>query len=166
MTGLERLYNLLSRLTKGLGYVAGIILMVLMGMTILDVAGRYLFDDPVPGVFELTQIMMSILVAFGLAYCGTRKGHVGVDIFFHRFPRPLQRISNLLTGVPSLVLLILIVVQTYQHGLEVESNHTVSGILSIPLYPFIFVTALGMAFYALVILLDLVRGVLEMIHEQ
>ncbi|SVB94388.1 uncharacterized protein METZ01_LOCUS247242, partial [marine metagenome] len=46
-------------LDKVLGFLAALVLMLLMIITFIDVLGRYLFSAPLPGAFELTEIMMA-----------------------------------------------------------------------------------------------------------
>ncbi|SVA02719.1 uncharacterized protein METZ01_LOCUS55573, partial [marine metagenome] len=46
-------------LDKALGFLAASVLMLLMIITFFDVLGRYLFSAPLPGAFELTEIMMA-----------------------------------------------------------------------------------------------------------
>ena len=50
-----------------LGYVAGILLFCLMTLTCIDVIGRYFFNTPVTGGFELTEMMLAALIFFGLS---------------------------------------------------------------------------------------------------
>jgi TRAP-type C4-dicarboxylate transport system permease small subunit len=64
-----------------LGYVAAIVLFCLMVLTCADVAGRYLFNSPIWGAFELTEMMLAALIFAGLPLVTLRNDHVTVDLF-------------------------------------------------------------------------------------
>jgi TRAP-type mannitol/chloroaromatic compound transport system permease small subunit len=48
-----------------LAYVAAAVLMALMVLTCVDVGGRYFFNRPVWGAFELTEMMLAALIFAG-----------------------------------------------------------------------------------------------------
>ena len=60
----ERGTKSVARGINGVGVTA---LTLLMLLTAVDVCLRYLFDSPITGSYELSEFMMAILVAFGLA---------------------------------------------------------------------------------------------------
>jgi TRAP-type transport system small permease protein len=64
-----------------LAFVAAALLMALMLLTCADVAGRYLFNHPVSGAFELTEMMLAALIFAGLPLVSLRGEHVTVDLF-------------------------------------------------------------------------------------
>lgn len=69
-------------------------------MTVASVAGRALFSAPIPGDYELVQMMTAAAVALCLPYCELRRGHVFVNFFTLRAPawfnRTLDALSTLL----------------------------------------------------------------------
>lgn len=60
--------------------IAAIMLMALMLVTCIDVIGRYVFNNPIPGAIELTQISMAILVFAVMPVVTWRGGHIVVDL--------------------------------------------------------------------------------------
>ena len=62
--------------TTASAYIAGAALVALMLLTTADVAGRYFFNSPIDGVFDLTHFVVAIMVFLGLSYCGFRGAHV------------------------------------------------------------------------------------------
>lgn len=132
--------------------VADGVLALMMFLTAFDVILRYLFRSPILGSFELTEYMMTIVVAFGIAYCYVLRRHVVVDIIVSRASPRAQAITDFITGIVSLVLFCLI---AWQSGLQtiIEFNSKlVSAVLLIPVYPFVAVVAFGSAVMAFVIL--------------
>ena len=69
------------RVVPVLGWFAAAVLMALMLLTCADVAGRYLFNSPVWGAFELTEMMLAALIFAALPLVSLRNEHVTVDLF-------------------------------------------------------------------------------------
>jgi TRAP-type C4-dicarboxylate transport system permease small subunit len=77
-----------------LACVAAAVLMALMLLTCMDVAGRYFFNSPVWGAFELTEMMLAALIFAGLPLVSLRNDHVTVDLFDPVTPDWLFRIQH------------------------------------------------------------------------
>lgn len=88
---------------RTLGALAAIVLSAMMLVTVVDVAGRYLFARPLPGGFELTQVLLALLIFIALPLVTAREGHVTItltDLWFS--PRGAlirDRMVNLLCAV-------------------------------------------------------------------
>ena len=80
-----------------LGYIAGILLFCLMLLTCVDVVGRYFFNMPVTGGFELTEMMLAALIFFGLPLVTIRNEHVMVDLLDPVTPDWLLRIQHVVS---------------------------------------------------------------------
>lgn len=80
--------------------ISAAVLFLLMVLTCVDVAGRYLFNDAVDGAVEMTQIGLAILVFAQMPLTTWRSGHVVVDlldnILGHRVVKVLGMISVLI----------------------------------------------------------------------
>ena len=81
-------HPLIARLNRGAGKIADICLMVaclvllwLVGLTCVDVIGRYFFRSPVVGATELVQISMAGTIFFSLPAMFLRDDQVVVDLF-------------------------------------------------------------------------------------
>jgi TRAP-type transport system small permease protein len=55
---------------------------------IYEITMRYFFGRPFRGGYELTELAMSLIVAFGLPYTAIVRGHVSVDILSRWLDRP------------------------------------------------------------------------------
>ena len=73
------------------GVLTGIAVGLLVPMMFLvtgDVIGRYVFNSPIPAVFEInSHFLMVLVVFFPLAYVHQRKEHVFVSLFTEGLPR-------------------------------------------------------------------------------
>ena len=158
---LEKIAHLLNRVvrppSRWLHIVGMAILAVMMVLTFVDVFGRYILNHPLTGTYEITVYMMSILVAFSLAYCAVMKGHVTVDVVVSRFPERAQAIIDSITGLIGLVLFSLITWQCALYVREQFNAGVQSLVLLIPVFPFVGVVALGLAMFTLVLLTRLIE---------
>jgi TRAP-type C4-dicarboxylate transport system permease small subunit len=148
----------MSRLSKYLSYVAGFVLIAMMLLTTADVAGRYLFNSPILGVFEVTEFTMVCLVFCSLAYTQSKKAHVAVDILASLMPPKGQRFIDIINYLISFLILALITWKSIERGFEVMANKESSAILQIPVYPFMFLVALGSAALCIEYLKDIINA--------
>ncbi len=156
----NELDNFLEKLTVVFALIGGGLLMFMMILGVLDVSGRSIFSKPIPGNFEITELLMSALVAFGYAYCAVKNGHVKIDIAVGKLPVRVQQIVALLSDCATFVILVLISYETGVHAIETKSDHLVTGFLSIPVYPFVWITAFGFALFATVLMFNIMRPLL------
>jgi TRAP-type C4-dicarboxylate transport system permease small subunit len=63
-----------------LGIAASLILFVLMTLTFVDVVGRYVFNRPVRGGFEITELLLLVLIFAGLPLVTRAGEHVTMDL--------------------------------------------------------------------------------------
>jgi len=62
-----------------LGVAASAILMAMMLLTFIDVVARYVFRRPVRGAFEVTELMLLVLIFAGLPLVSYRDDHAVMD---------------------------------------------------------------------------------------
>jgi TRAP-type C4-dicarboxylate transport system permease small subunit len=79
-----------------LGLLAAALMFCLMLLTCVDVAGRYFFNRPVTGGFEVTEMLLAALIFAGLPLVTLRSEHVMVDLLDPVTPDWLFRIQHVL----------------------------------------------------------------------
>jgi TRAP-type C4-dicarboxylate transport system permease small subunit len=90
---------MITRAASWLDGMAAIIALALMAMTFVDVLGRYLFNAPLGGAFELTQYGLALLVFTALPQVTVLGEHVRVDLFDHYLPRWFKRAMSMLWAI-------------------------------------------------------------------
>jgi len=139
--------------------VAAGLILAMVGVTVVDVVGRYIFNAPLSGAFELTQILLAGLVMTGLPVTTLKGGHVEVDILSGMWsPKTLRLVSVFGAGVTSLVLFVLSWTLVL-HGTALFGDGASTVELSLPLWPAAALGAFTFAASALTALLphDLAR---------
>jgi TRAP-type C4-dicarboxylate transport system permease small subunit len=138
-----------------LALVAGWVLMLLMGYTVLDVVLRYVFNRPFSGSLELTEFAMSVIVFLGIAYCGWLGGHVAVDILERPLENPrLRFVWVILTFIGALLFAAIAWLTAVE---ALTSMHRISNMMRWPHYPFQLTVAFGSAMYAIVLVIQSFR---------
>ena len=62
-----------------LGVAASAILMAMMLLTFVDVVARYVFNRPLRGAFEVTELLLAVLIFAGLPLVSHADEHVTMD---------------------------------------------------------------------------------------
>lgn len=155
---LERAEKLLERLLRALAYGGGVVLFGLMLLVMSEVLMRYFFGRPFRGGYEMTELAMVLIVAFGLPYAAISKGHVSIDLFGRWLDRPEMRWLNALVHLAGALLLALVAWRATVYALGSYRWGDLSNMMRIPKYPFQLATAASAALFALVLLLEAVRA--------
>ena len=151
---LERTAKTISTILIAIGAA---ILFLMMLLTALDVGLRYIFNRPLPGAFELVEYMMAIVIPFSIAYCAQERGHVSVELILGRFPKKVQVAVECLMTFVAMIFSIIVAWQNFLYIGEVYHSHLTSSVLLIPTYPFVIPVVLGIATFALMLLLHLIE---------
>ncbi len=128
-------------LDRSLGAGAALILFALVGVTCVDVVGRYLFDAPLAGAFELTEVLVAALVFAALPLTTERREHIEVDLLAGLFTVPVGRLVSAFAGLFSAALLATFAWRLATHAMRTLEDGAVTNALGIPLAPFGFLAA-------------------------
>lgn len=79
--------------------VGGFLMSALTVMTVISVMGRYLFNSPIQGDYELVTMGTAIAVFLFLPYCHLQRGNVVVDMFLSWAPKRVQTFFDALSGL-------------------------------------------------------------------
>lgn len=91
-----RLHQFINRVTDITGWIAlGFLAFMMFGIT-LDVALRALTGKPVPGLFEMSEMSMVMVVFMGLGWAQSDNAHIRVTMLTDKFNPQWQRLSTML----------------------------------------------------------------------
>lgn len=153
MSALERISN---KLARGLYFVAGVAIVLMMFLTCADVVLRFM-RRPIPGTYELVCFLGAVAVAFAMAHTTVQKGHVAVSLVVRLLPPRIQGFIDMLTGTFGFILFALIAWRSVLYANTLRATGEVSLTLQLPFYPFVY----GIGFSALAVCLVLISDVLN-----
>jgi TRAP-type C4-dicarboxylate transport system permease small subunit len=104
----KTLDNGIRLINIALRYVCMSLLFFMMGLGTCDVLGRYLFNKPILGTYEIFEILLPAIVLLGLGYTQGNNAHVRVEIFLSRLSSRRQTILNFVTNGLALLISVLI----------------------------------------------------------
>jgi TRAP-type transport system small permease protein len=97
----------MSRFIVAVLQAASVVLIsALVLVTVADVIGRYALNAPLPGAFELTQVLLGALVFAALPLTTLRGEHVEVDLMAHVLPQRVQTALGIFAGFVSGIVLL------------------------------------------------------------
>ncbi len=118
-----------------LGSVGGVLLIAMMGLTVCDVIGRYLFNAPITGASELTEILLCAVVFVGLGAVSLAEDHVTVDLLTEKMPASVLPLREALTGALSGVVLVVVAWRLWVYADQIGGYGGSTTNLSIPIAP-------------------------------
>ncbi|GHB42696.1 hypothetical protein GCM10007094_34990 [Pseudovibrio japonicus] len=141
--GASRVRSLVRLMELGLGICCALLLAGLTGLTVVDVVGRYWFNAPVRGAFEVTQLMLGALVFAALPLTTSRREHVEVDMIYGLVPPVMQSLMTAISGFISTLVLLVLSWRLAAHAERMMEDGSVTNALDIPLYPLGWIAAVS-----------------------
>lgn len=135
---------------------AGAVMLGLLAWTAADIVARSLFDNPLRGTVELTELAMVPMVYLGLSYAESRDAHIAVDLLYVRLPVRARLALRVFAGLVGLSVIALMTWRLYVYAGQLDTGGYTTGILRIPLYPVALLAVLGAATFGLAVLLNTV----------
>jgi len=156
-----KIINLVSRVA---GYVATVVLIALMLLTVSDVFLRYVFANPITGTTELTEMMMVCLL-LALAWCAVEGRHIKVGIVMDRFSPRVQAIVDSITLLAGLGVYIILVWQGFLASLYAWDFDVKSSMLDVPTFPVYWLLVLSFAMLCIAMVTLLIQRIAELVKR-
>jgi TRAP-type C4-dicarboxylate transport system permease small subunit len=115
----------------------------MMLLTCIDVIGRYMFEKPVTGSVELTELLLGALIFSTMPLVTWRKEHISVDLTDSIIPRKVKNIRDM--GFDAVVSLCLSVMgfKVWELGDRALMYGEMTEYLEIPTYYFVYFLAIS-----------------------
>lgn len=126
----QRTGDILDRLSKGIAYLGGFILVAMAVITVVSIIGRALLSfglGPVRGDYEIVANGCAMAVFCFLPYCQLNRGHVTVDILTSQFPARINAVFGFL-GDALIALAALVITRQLWFGFGEKFPHGGDGL--------------------------------------
>ena len=143
-------------LDRALGAAAAVLLFSLMMLTTADVIGRYIFNWPLRGAFEITELLLLALVFAGLPLASRADEHVTLDfidmLLGDRGRLLLRRIVDLICGL----LFLGLAWRVWIKAGKIAGYGDTTEVLRLPVAPFVYFMAVMVAVTGIVHLVKVI----------
>ena len=136
MTTSEHLWE--KRIDAVLGIAASVLLFGMMLLTFADVVARYLFNRPIRGAFEVTELTLLVLIFAGLPLVSRADEHVTMDFIDRALPPAGQRVLVRLVHAVCAAIMFFLTWQVWIKAGTISSYGDTTDVLRISVGPFVY----------------------------
>jgi TRAP-type C4-dicarboxylate transport system permease small subunit len=129
------------RVDAVLGVAASVILILMMLLTFVDVVARYLFNFPLRGGFEVTELMLLVLIFAGLPLVSHADEHVTMDFIDRLLPPRALRIHVRAVHALCAALMFFLTWQVWIKAGRISGYSDTTDVLKITIGPFVYFMA-------------------------
>ena len=160
MSRFQRLCRAYGRLLHVFGLLSAISIFVMLVLVVANVIGRYTFNAPITGAFEITESLLVVVIMLGLALTQYHDGHIRVTILTRRMPPRWAWIAKIIALFLGAVFFAWCAYASWKFAYQSYSfNEQEWGTITFPLYPFKFVVFVGIVLLAVQFALDTINEI-------
>ena len=140
--------------------IAAVMIMVVMFLTSADIIGRYFFNKPVMGAYEITLGLMVFIVFLAFAYTQRVGANMRALILVSRLPKNLQTALNVFALLAGAFIFGIITYMGWGYAMgSFHAREFMTGSLALPLYPIKIAVPVGAGLTCLQFILDAIKVV-------
>lgn len=132
---LNKVYSGYTAAERYFNTSAAILIVALMLMVVSDVIGRYVFNNPLTGTLEVTELFVVGIVYAALAYTQFLKAHISVDLLVIHYGPGKRLTAETITLLILLAFFALLVWQGSRMAWDSWQIREISVGPPIPIYP-------------------------------
>lgn len=121
-----------------LGVASSVLLFGMMLLTFVDVVARYLLNRPIRGGFEITELMLLVLIFAGLPLVSHADEHVTMDFIDRILPPAAQRVLVRTVHAFCAAIMFFLAWQVWIKAGRIASYGDTTDVLRITVGPFVY----------------------------
>ena len=133
-----------------LGAAAAAILLAMMALTVVDVVARYVFSRPVRGAFEVTELMLVVLIFAGLPLVSFSDEHAVMDFIDRILGSRGQRWLERLVQAACAAFMFLLTGLMWRKADRIWAYRDTTDVLRIVYGPFVYFMAITLGLAGLI----------------
>jgi TRAP-type C4-dicarboxylate transport system permease small subunit len=147
--------KILASFEAGMLYIGCFMTFVMMLLTTADAFGRYLFNSPIIGAYEVTANYLMVAAIFLSVAYGYRGGsYIRVTFLMERLHGKVKTVINQVVQLGSLLYGFLLVAASLRQVFRVYGNRTSLSSFDFPLWPAYVFVPVGLFVMCLLMLID------------
>jgi TRAP-type C4-dicarboxylate transport system permease small subunit len=131
-------------------------MVALLALVTINVFARYFFNS-IQGTYDYVQLILSVAVSLAVAYTAYERGHIEIEILMERLPKRVQSAFGTVMMLISAVFFAIASWQCVVVGNSMREVNETTMSIYVPLYPFSYVLAFGLALTTLAFLLHTIK---------
>jgi len=152
--------SLFDRIEKTACTIGAIALTLMAAILGTGIVSRYLFNKPIPGVYDLVQLLLIWVVFLSLSFTQKEERHIRVEIILRRLAPKTKIYFDIAATIVGFVLCLLMSWQTAMLAWNsVMIQEYWPGLLRVPIYPSKIVLSIGVFLLAIRFLLDTMKSI-------
>jgi TRAP-type transport system small permease protein len=121
-----------------LGVASSVLLFGMMLLTFVDVVARYLLNRPIRGGFEITELMLLVLIFAGLPLVSHADEHVTMDFIDRILPPAAQRVLVRVVHAFCAAIMFFLAWQVWIKAGKIAGYGDTTDVLRITVGPFVY----------------------------
>ncbi len=133
----------MDRFIDSIEWIAAIFVGIVAADVFLSILLRYFFSIQIPDSYDFGQLLLGVLIFWGIAATSYRGTHITVDLVYANISPLSKRVMDVFA---TLVLLFVVVVQTYtlfDKVVTTRADNVQTFDLRIPVWPFFALAWIG-----------------------
>ncbi len=135
--------KILTPVSTYIAYVGAAVLGGLVLMLMYSIIARRLFNAPLSGSLEMTELALVLIIFLILAYDSLKGESIIVEIIISHFPKRARAIIAAVIHFLATVMLAVLSRQLIVQAGRIHNYGQTTPTLELPLYPFIYIAAFG-----------------------
>lgn len=158
MSIMDRVDAVAAGVAKVFALVAALLVGVVMVVVSIDVVSRNATGESVPGAFEVTTVLLVVIVFLGLAHAERTGATIKLTLFTDRLPRRAALVARTGSTAVTIAVALWFTYATWEAaGRSIERGESQIGLLNIPLWPARVAIVVGFVALSIELLLGLRR---------
>lgn len=154
-------FKFLEGLSKWMGVLSSAITFVMMVLVTISIIARFVFNNPIIGVVETTELLMVVVIYLGLAYVQLNHGHITVEVVVSKLSKQRRLPVTVFSLLISIVFFGLLTWYGGEEAYDSVRINEVTGGSYIPMYP----SKIALAFGSLIMTIMLLSELIQMINN-
>lgn len=155
--------SIFAKAVCGITFAAFLAMMLII---MIDVVSRTITGNSLQGTYEIVERLLMMGVFASIAYTQTEHGHVHVTMLISHLPLKPALIINGITSLLSVAAILMIAYASFLQSQFSYAQHTTTGVLFIPLFPFYIAETLGMIIFSLAVIWDTIKCFIALGNEE
>ena len=127
---------------RSYAFGCGATLFVLLGLTVVDVGGREILNRPLPGGYEISELVLLVLFFLALPATTFRDEHITVTLIDRWLSVPARQISSAFGDLLALAVLAALTPFLWRHAQGMAQYGDMTLYLQIRTAPFVYLATL------------------------